>query len=342
MINYADTITMFYNCSFDIRNFFTTHWIWDHNSKKKDFHHFCVYTPSCFIRYFPNMFQKKRLYVTFSLPRFCHASKDNTFNVTNYFTLIFMTKLHQEFSMVIDTTIFPLPSLSDWQPSRIDLFRMRKICSMDRKEYHFAYSQLFYRGIQTKTYENTNYLASSNSRHPSLLLRTYNKTVEKQNKASMIFGNLPTVVEEFHEESMMEELTSFSSVSPNSPYDLFRYEFSFRRAAIKRYCDKYQVPLNMQTVMEEDFQKMLLNDLIKSRRLNCTIYSKKEFRNIIKTVLKSKKSIDLAIKLTESIRNKKPIPLTTSQRQRITKELYQHGISVITTNFVTIQGLTLL
>ena len=342
MINYADTITMFYNCPFDIRSFFTTHWIWDSNHKKQHFHHFYANTSFCFFRYFPDLFQQKRLYVTFSLPKLCHVSKDNTFNVTNYSTSMLMNRLHQELSMVMDTVVFPTPSLSDWQPSRLDLFRMREICSTDRKEYHFAYSQLFYRGIQTKTYANTNYLASSNGRHPSLLLRTYNKTVEQQNKASMAFGNLPAVIEEFHEESMKEELTSSPSSSPNSPNDLFRYEFSLRRAAIKRYCDKYKVPLNMQTVMEENFQKMLLNDLTKSRRLDCTIYSKKEFRSIIKTVLKSQKSIDLAMKLAESIRNKKPSPLTASQQQRITRELQKQGISIVTTNFVTIKGLTFL
>lgn len=344
MINYTDTISMFYDCPVDIRSLFTTHWIWDNSNKKKAFHYFAISMSFCFFRYFPDMYGRKRLYVTFSFPKFYHQGKDNTFNVKNYSDVVFMNKLYQELSMVMDVTklsSLSSCSLSDWQPSRIDLFRMRAISPLDRKEYHFAYSRLMYRGVQTIAYPNTTYLASSNSRHPSLILRTYNKTVEKQNKASMMFGNSPEVVEIFQETIMMEGFTSFNS-SPNSPHDLFRYEFSLRRAAIKRFCDKHKLPLNMQTMMNEGVQKMLLNELVQSRRLDCTIYNKKDFRNVIKTVLKSQKSVNLAIKLAESIRNKKPSPLTTSQRQRITRELCQQKISIVTTNFVIIQGLPLL
>lgn len=39
-INYLDTVTMYYPCCSDIRNLFTTHWIWDNNNKDINLHCF--------------------------------------------------------------------------------------------------------------------------------------------------------------------------------------------------------------------------------------------------------------------------------------------------------------
>lgn len=332
-INYLDTVTMYYSCPFDIRNIFITHWIWDNSDNDSNFHHCCIKTPYTFIRFFPNMYGFRRLYVTFSLPKIYHQCNNNTFNVTDYDNKNFMSILLIELSRVLDITKLPT-KLKDWQPSRTDFFRMRYINPADRKEYLYGYGRRFYRGRGAITYMNTNYLVPTKDiKNASIVEREYNKTIEQQDKHSIIFGNLPAVIENEHEQLMHEFDTR---------PDLFRYEFSLRRNAIIRFITKYNRPLNMETIMDEQFQKMIINDLIIQRGLHHQILSKKEYQRVAKIIFKTNHSQGLALRLAESIRNKKPAPMSDSQRYRIKKELNSFYIDTATTNFVTIDGMKLL
>lgn len=331
--NYLDTTTMYYNCPFDIRRLFTCHWIWDGRNSDSNQHHFCIKTDHAFIRFYPNMYGVGLLYVTFSLPKLYHQCNRNTYNVTDYDNQNFMDILYSELRKVMDASQMPT-ALTDWQPSRTDFFRMKAINPADRKEHLYAYGRLTYRGAASTTYLNTNYLPSSkNCKHPNLLLRTYNKTIEQQDKRSLLGGNLPGAAEYGHE-ALMHEF--------DVPPDLYRYEFSIRRSAIKRFCAKCNRPLNMETIMSEDFQKFVLNDLVMSRGLHHSILSKKDFRRVLPKIFRTQKSIDLALKLAESIRNKKPVPMKPHQQYRIKRELNSWYISTATTNFVSIEGLELL
>lgn len=331
--NYIDTLTMYYPCPFDIRNLFTTHWIWDNRDKNTDLHHFCIKTDFAFIRYFPDMYGVKRLYVTCSLPKLYHHSKRNTYNITDYDNNTFMNVLNAELGKTMDISKLPTV-LADWQPSRVDLFRMRSINPVDRLEYHYGYGRLMYRGVWTTSYKNTNYLpSSSHGKHPCVLLREYDKTVEEQDRQSLLYGYLPKLVEEEHELLMLDF---------DIPDHLYRYEFSLRRNAIIKFCNKYNLPVNMETIMNEQFQKRLLNELVISRGLHYHILSKRDYRNIVPQLFYWKQTQDNALKMAESIRNKKPIPLKPHQRYRIQHELNSYYISTATTNFVTIKGLNLL
>lgn len=98
----------------------------------------------------------------------------------------------------------------------------------------------------------------------------------------------------------------------------------------------------METIMSEGFQKLVLNDLVMSRGLHHSILCKKEFRRVLPMIFHTQKSIDLALKLAESIRNKKPAPMKPYQQYRIKRELNSWYISTATTNFVSIEGLELL
>lgn len=331
--NFSDTISMYYNCAFDLRRLFTCHWIWDNTDQDSNLYHFCIKTDHAFVRFYPNMYGVGRLYVTFSLPKLYNRGNRNTYNVTDYDNQAFMDILYSELGKVMDMSKLPT-ALADWQPSRVDLFRMRTINPADRKEYLYGYGRLSYRGTVSSTYLNTNYLPSSkNCKCPNLLLRTYNKTIEEQDKRSLLSGNLPGAAENDHEQLMRDF---------DIPPDQYRYEFSLRRVAIKRFCDKYNKPLNMETVMNEDFQKFVLNELVMSRGLHHSILNKKDFRSVLHKIFPTKKSINLALKLAESIRNKKPVPLKPHQQYRIKRELNSWFISTATTNFVSIEGLKLL
>lgn len=331
--NFLDTVTMFLICPFDIRRLFNTHWIWDNSDNDCNLHHFCIRTNHAFVRYFPDMHGMKMLYMTFSLPKFYNQCNNNTFNVTGYNNVTFMNILEAELGTVLDISQLST-SLADWQPSRIDLFRMTRINPINRKEYHYGYSRLIYRGVKSHTYLNTNYLPSSlHSKQPCVLLRSYNKTIEQQDKQSLLSWNLPSVVEREHEKLMLEM---------DIPTDQYRHEFSLRRNFIKRFCNKYNFPLNMETIMDERFQKMLLNELVISRGLHYNILSKKEYRRLMKQIFPTAHTQQLALKLAESIRNKKSAPMSVSQIYRIKRELNSFYISTATTNFVSIKGLELL
>lgn len=332
-INYLDTVTMYYECPFDLVNLFTIHWIRDNRDSNYNLHHFCVKTPFSFVRFYPFMYGYRRLYVTFSLPKLYYQCNDNTFNVSDYDNDTFMHILYSELGTVLDITQLST-TLADWQPSRIDPFRTRSINPLDRKEFLYGYGRRSYRGNGAVTYMNTNYLvANNNSKHPSIVEREYNKTIEMQDKHSLIYGNLPAVIENDHEWLMHEFDTR---------PDQFRYEFALRRNAIINYVQKYNLPLNMETIMNEQFQKKLLNDLVLKRGLNRRILCKKEYRRIVKFIFKTPHTQKLALQLAESIRNKKPIPMSKSQHYRIKKELNSYFIDTATTNFVSIDGLELL
>lgn len=331
-INYLDTVTMYYPCPYDIRHLFTAHWIWDDREQDKNLHHFCISTPFSFVRFYPDMYGYRRLYATFSLPKLYYQCNNNSFNVADFDSDIFIAVLNAELNKVLDMSQLPI-LLAEWQPSRNDFFRMRAIPPVDRTEYHYGYGRLVYRGVQTHTYKNTNYLSSSRtSKTPYILLREYNKTLEQQEKHSFVYGNLPAVIEKEHEQLMYKM---------DTPVDQYRFEFSLRRNAIVRLCDKYNLPVNMETVMCEEFQRRILNDLVISRGLHHHILCKSEYRRIVKALF-TKHSADLALKLAESIRNKKPAPMKPHQRYRVQRELNSYYISTATTNFVSIRGLELL
>ncbi len=200
--NYLDTLTMYYNCPFDIRHLFIRHWIWDNTNKDSNLHHFRIKAGYSFVRFFPHMYGLQRLYVTFSLPKLYHQRNRNTYNITDYDNQTFMDILYFELGKVLDISKVP-KALADWQPSRTDFFRMRAINPVNRKEYLYGYGRLTYRGAVSTTYLNTNYLSSSkNCKYPNLLLRTYNKTIEQQDKHSLRSGNLPGAAENDHEQLM--------------------------------------------------------------------------------------------------------------------------------------------
>ena len=94
--------------------------------------------------------------------------------------------------------------------------------------------------------------------------------------------------------------------------------------------------------MDEQFQKMIINDLIIQRGLHHQILSKKEYQRVTKIIFKTNHSQALALRLAESIRNKKPVPMSDSQQYRIKRELNSFYIDTATTNFVTIDGMKLL
>lgn len=168
-INYLDTVTMYYPCPFDIVRLFTVHWILDKRDKDSNLHHFCVKTPYTFVRYYPNMYGVRRLYVTFSLPKLYHHCNNNTFNVVDYDNQTFMNILQEELGGVLDVSQLQT-QLKDWQPSRNDFFLMRSINPSDRKEYLYGYGRRSYRGNGAVTYLNTNYLvANKNSKNPSIV-----------------------------------------------------------------------------------------------------------------------------------------------------------------------------
>lgn len=331
--NYIDTLTIYYNCPHDIRTIFTKHWIYDSKNTDANFHHFCFKTDYCFLNFYPNLYGFHRLCVTFSLPKMYHKSGNNTFNVTDYDNHTFMQRLTEELSQALDVSALPT-EIKDWQPSRVDLFYMRKINPVDRKEYFYGYGRLSYRGVSATTYKNTDYLTSSKSaKRIGILLRMYNKNKEISDKKLIREGGIPLSIEE-EQDNLMREL--------DIPNEYFRYEFASIRSAVRRVFDKLNIPLNLENVMREDIQKIWFNKLIMSRGLNCSILSKKDFRNTVNKIFPTKATRNNAIKLAEAIRNKKPISLSESQRYRIQRELKSYFISTATTQFKTIEGLKLL
>lgn len=332
-INFLDTVTMYFESRSDLVPLFKNHWIYDVNNKDKNFHNYCIKTEHCFVRYFPNMYGCRRLYVTFSLPKMYHQSGNNTFNIQDYDNQTFMQRLEAELALVVAINTLPT-ALSAWMPSRTDLFLMRKINPADRKEYHYAYGRLMYRGIMSMTYLNTNYLASSKSaKRVGVLCRMYDKSKEISDKHIIAMGGIPPIIEGEHE-ILLGEL--------DMPEDYYRYEFANIRPAIKRQVEKYNKPLNMETIMDEAFQKRWLNDLIYSRGLHCHILCKKEYRKAVDMLFCWQSTRDNAVKLAEAIRNKRPLPLTKNQRYRIQSVLKKSGISIATTDFISIEGLDFL
>lgn len=332
-INYLDTVTMYHECKIDLIPQFKNHWIHDTSNKDRNLHNYCIKTGHCFVRYFPNMYGYRRLYVTFSLPKLYHQSGNNTFNVEDYDNQTFLQRLETELTLVITTATLPT-ALSDWQPSRIDLFLMRKINPADRLEYHYGYGRLMYRGITSMTYLNTNYLASSKSaKHVGVMCRMYDKSKEISDRHIIAMGGIPPVIEDEHE-FFMGEL--------DMPEDYYRFEFANSRPAIKRQVEKYHKPLNMETIMDEAFQKRWLNDLIYSRGLHCHILCKKDYRKAVDMLFHWQSTRDGALRLAEAIRNKRPLPLSKSQRYRIQSVLRKSGISIATTDFISIRGLDFL
>lgn len=331
--NYLDTLTMFCHCPYEIKDLFTTHWILDNSNPNKYLHNYCIKTPYTFTRLFPDLYGYRRLYVTCSLPKLYHGTNDNTYNLTDYDNKTFLGILSSELDSVLDISKLPT-SLKDWQPSRTDLFRTRTINPADRQEYLYGYGRRSYRGNGAVTYMNTAYLsANRDMKKAGIIERDYNKTVERQEKKSFLYGNLPTVIENEHE-WLMHEL----DISP----DQFRYEFSLRRRAVVWYMDKYNCLHSMETVMNQKFQEMVLNDLVMRRGLLHWILSKKAYRQTVGLIFPTQHSQNLALKLAESIRNKKPAPMSDSQRYRIKRVLDSFYIDTATTNFVTIKGLGLL
>lgn len=328
--NYIDTLTMFHECKTDMIPLFKKHWIHDVTNKDVNLHNYCIRTKYCYVRYFPNIHGYRRLYVTFSLPKMYHKCNSNTFNVTDYDNQEFMQKLGDELAQVIDGRALPR-ALCEWQPSRVDLFRMRRINPVDRKEYHYAYGRLMYRGNVAVTYLNTNYLtASKSAKRVGVLCRMYDKSKEVSDKNIVAMGGIPAVIED-EQDILMGDL--------DIPDDFYRYEFASTRPAIKRQIKKYNKPLNMETVMDEDIQKRWLDDLVYSRGLYCNILSKKDFQKAVDAFFPTKQTKDNARQLAEAIRNKKPLPLSKSQRYRIIRGLRSGCISIATTNFVSIKGL---
>ena len=322
-INYIDTLTMFINCQYDLISFFTQHWIYDKRNTDNNYHNYCLKTDYCYLRYFPNMHGYRRLYVTFSLPKMYSKTDNNTF----------MQRLTEELAQGLDISKLPM-TLKDWQPSRVDLFYMRTINPVDRKEYFYGYGRLSYRGVSTTTYLNTNYLPSSNSaRRVGILLRMYNKEKEIKDKKIIKEGGIPKTIEEEHDNLMCKLEIS---------QEHFRYEFASTRPAIRRLFDKLNIPLNMENIMREDIQITWFNRLIVSRGLDCNILNKKEYREAVNKIFPTKATRDNAIRLAEAIRNNNPLPLSPSQRYRIQRELKNHSISTATTSFITIDGLELL
>lgn len=329
-INYLDTVTMFYVCHCDMTRLFTTHWVWNDSNKDPHFHYYFIRTGYVYIRYFPHIHGKRYLYVTFSLPKMYNNCDDNIFNINNYDNNTFMNKLNTYLSTVMDISQLP-KTLAKWQPSRLDLFRMREIDPINRMEYKYGYGHLIYRGNRTRRYKNTNYLPSSQSTNTSIILRSYNKTIEQQDRKSILFGNLPAEVEKQHEAMMG---------CTEIPKDLYRYEFSLRRSALKRFCDKHGLLPNMETFMHEDIQKMYLNELAESRGLFLDILSKMDYRNLAKKIFTRKATYKQALALAESIRNDKPYPINNQQRYRIQKKLKMYNVNTTTTKFITIKGIS--
>lgn len=328
-VNYLDTVTMYHVCRCGMEKLFTAHWVWDDTSDSPQFHHYFIQAGYVYIRYFPYLYGRRYLYVTFSLPKMYRGCNDNTFNINGYDDNTFMDKLNGALSTVMDISQYPVP-LPGWQPSRLDLFRIRAIKPSDRMEYMYGYSRLTYRGKRAHQYKNTGYLPSSESTHSSVILRSYNKTVEQQDKRSMFSGNLPAKVEKQH-----GAITGCTEMSP----ELYRYEFSLRRSALKRFCDKHGLPLDMETFMREDVQKIYLNELAQSRGLFLDILSKKDYRDMAKEIFPRQATYKSALALAESIRNNKPFPLKDHQRYRIQNKLKACNASTATTNFVTVMGI---
>lgn len=328
-INYLDTVTMFYVCHCDMTRLFTTHWVWNDSNDNCQFHHYYIQAGYISIRYFPYMYGRRYLYVTFSLPKMYNNRNDNIFNINDYDNNIFINMLNSSLSTVMDISQLP-KTLAEWQPSRLDLFRMRAIHPADRMEYKYAYSRLVYRGHRTHLYKNTNYLPASESTNTSVILRSYNKTIEQQDKRSMFSGNLPAEVEKQHE-AMMSYV--------EMPAELYRYEFSLRRSALNRFCDKHNISINMETFMREDIQKMYLNELAESRGLFLDILSKKDYNNTAKQIFPRQNTYKQALALAESIRNNKRFPINSQQRYRIQNKLKNINVNIATANFVSIKGL---
>lgn len=122
-------------------------------------------------------------------------------------------------------------------------------------------------------------------KNASIVEREYNKTIEQQGKHSILYGNLPTVIENEYEQFMHEFDTS---------PDLFRYEFSLRSAII-RFITKYNFPLFFETVMNEQFQKRVINDFIIQRGLHHQILSKREYQRVVKIIFKTNHSQGFAL-----------------------------------------------
>lgn len=328
--NRLDTVTMYATFHTDILNLFKGHWQWDNSDNEMHLHHWHSKTRHCYVRYFPDMWNRKRLYVTFSMPKLYNNSNSNTHPVMNFDTNIFMRRLFDELSKVIDVSIIP-NSLKSWFPSRTDLFHMIQIDPLDSKEIHRAYGRLMYRGVQAHTYMNTVYLHSA-SKNPSVLLRSYNKSVEIRDRRSMLAGILPPALEDYHEDMMM---------CAEYPYELYRIEFLLRRDAIKRYLGKMNLASDMLTMMDEGVQKHLMNTLIKARDMDLDILSRRTYQQVARAVAPTPKTEKNALGIASSIRNHKKPQFTAGQIRNVKKMMAQYGVSVVTADSINIRGISI-
>lgn len=328
-INYADTISMYYNFANKYPYNITMPKPWKFNTHNKDayLHYWYLKTDKIYFTFYPDMYGTGRLFVVFSLPKLLNGS--NTYNVKHFDEdrcyQIISNKL-SVFPWVILAPYDKPNSFHDWIASRIDLFVMHQIPAGKREDYQQAYELLTLPRYRAVKYKNTCYLNSSfrPDKKSNKVFRAYPKIKEIQDR---ICAEYPLSVHRQHEIYLqtMDRLE-----------DLYRFEFMLRRQCIIYECKKRNIPSTMHEVLQPDFQKELLSSMISAVGLDRQILRTTEFQKQVQGIFKTQKSKSNALLLARCIRNKRTIPLTANQIYRIKNELKKQNIHFVTHRYINL------
>lgn len=323
VINYADTVSMYY----DFNNKFSYNLVmpkpWKLNSRSKDafLHHWYLKLDRMYLAFYPDMYGVGRLFVTYSLPKLLKGS--NIYNVKPFDEDKCYQIINRELSVFPWVILAPYDrpkSFRDWSVSRLDLFIMHHIPAGEREDYQQAYELLTLPRYRSVKYENTCYINSSfrPDKKSNKVLRSYPKLKEQQDQ---ICSEYPASVHKMHEIYLQ---------TSDTRTDLYRFELMLRRSILKYECKKYGIQPNMHEVLQQDFQEKLLSKMISAVGLERNILCRNDFKKQVYQIFKTPKTKQNALLLARCIRNKQKVPLTSNQIYRIKNELKKQGIHFVT------------
>lgn len=331
--NYADTVTMYIDCPKGLKliNAPDKHWILKKDISDSNFDNYHIKLDKLYVRYYPKIFGQRRLFLTYSLPKLLCNS--NVFNVANFDEIVCYNLIIDKLHLCIDISGLQSVSFNDWNTSRIDLFIMHPIDPEERVEYEETYSTLRLGKYIPFKYENTIYLNSilRPDKAAGVVFRAYPKMKEINYRNRL---NYPDDVDHDHEECLQLS---------DKKTEYYRFEFMLRRTAIRYECKKINVPATIHNVLNEDFQKQLINKMVYRIGLNLGILAKREFIQIINATFKTNTTNQNAKYLARQIRNQLPVnKLNKNQIYYIRKKLRNMNIHIVTSKYIKLKPVEML
>lgn len=328
-INYADTVSMYYDFSCKFPYTLKLPKPWKFNKRNRDvfLHHWYLKLDKMYLSFYPDMYGYARLFVTFSLPKLLHDH--NTFNVKNFNEAECYELIKKELSVFPFFLLVPIKeiptSFNDWFISRLDLFIMHPIPPKQREDYMSSYELLTLPRCRSVRYKNTCYVNSSlrPDKKSNKVFRAYPKLQEIADRLNDKLS-YPQDVHRQHE--LYLQTNEYKE-------DLYRFEFMFRRKAIKYECDKQKVPSTVHEVFQQSFQEDLLSKMISAVGLDRQILHRTEYKKAVNQIFKTQKTKDNALLFARCVRNKQKPNLTANQISKVKQVLKDNNIHFVTNQY---------